>query len=135
MGALLAIFITLSLNLVPAGVDTLTIDSYVIEGVGIYPDANTFLLTRQADGYWQMHDAFAEPWFLVGATGPIMRLADPATGTTEDLDLRIAMDLPDEEWWTTDTIAPPGYDPLLLTHHPNGVDVRLLGDLAAEIRW
>lgn len=135
MGPLLAVFIALSLNLVPAGIDSVTIDSYVVEGVGLHPDATAFLLTRQPDGLWQMHDAFAEPWFLVSATGPVLSLADPATGTSEDLDLRVALDLPDEEWWSSDAIAPPGMDPLLLTHVIDGVDVRLLGSLAAQIRW
>jgi hypothetical protein len=135
MGPLLAVFIALTLNLVPPGVDSLTIDSYVVEGVGIYPDATTFLLSRQPEGVWQVHDAFGEPWFLVAATGPILHLADPVTETSEDLDLRVALGLPDEEWWVSEAIRPPGLDPLMLTHHENGVDVHLLGDLAAEIRW
>lgn len=135
MGPLLAVFIVLSLNLAPAEVDRLTIDSYVVEGVGIYPDATTFLLTRQPDGSWQMHDAFEEPWFMVATTGPILHLSDPGTDTSEDLDLRVALGLPDEEWWVSDAVQPPGLDPLMLTHHDDGVDVHLLGDLAAEIRW
>src|SRR5690606_9515089 len=135
MGPLLAILLALSLNLVPAGVDTLTIDSYVVEGVGIYPDATTFLLTRQPDGVWQVHNAFTEPWFMVSAAGPVLNLADQASGATESLDLRVALGLPDEAWWTSEAIAPPGADPLILTHMGNGVDVRLTGQLAAEIRW
>lgn len=135
MGPLLAVFIALALNLVPVGVDRVTIDSYVVEGVGLHPDATTFLLERQPDGFWQMHDAFGAPWFMVNASGPVLNLADPASGATEDLDLRVALDLPDEEWWSGDAIAPPGTDPLMLGHLDNGVDVTLLGSLAAQIRW
>jgi hypothetical protein len=135
MGPLLAVFIALSLNLAPGGVESLTIDSYVVEGVGIYPDATTFLLKRQSDGAWQMHDAFEEPWFVVATSGPVLHLSDPATGTSEDLDLRVALGLADEEWWASDAIRPPGFDPLMLTHRDDGVDVHLLGDLAAAIRW
>ena len=135
MGPLLAVFLALSLNLVPAGVDSVTIDSYVVEGVGFHPDATTFLLTRQPDGAWQMHNAFKEPWFLVSASGPVLSLADQAPGATENLDLRVALDLPDEEWWHSDTLAPPGTDPLALTRLSNGVDVHLTGRLAASIRW
>lgn len=135
MGPLLAVFIALALNVVPADVDRVTIDSYVVEGVGLHPDATTFLLVRQPDGFWQMHDAFAEPWFMVNASGPVLNLADPVSGTTEDLDLRAALNLPDEEWWSSGALAPPGMDPLILGHLANGVDVTLLGDLAAQIRW
>lgn len=98
-------------------------------------DLHPFLLTRQPDGFWQMHDAFAEPWFMISASGPVLHLVDAVTGTSEDLDLRVALDLPDEEWWTSDALTPPGTDPLLLTHLDGGVDVRLLGELAAQIRW
>lgn len=134
MGPLLAVFITLALNLVPAGVDSVTIDSYVVEGVGLFDEANTFVLTRQAAG-WQMHDVHSQPWFVVAVTGSIMHLSDAATGASEALDLRAALGLPDEAWWTTAELAAPGLDPLALTHVANGVDVRLLGGLAASIRW
>ncbi|HLU83540.1 MAG TPA: hypothetical protein VKZ43_09065, partial [Trueperaceae bacterium] len=63
--------------------------------VGIYPDATTFLLTRQPDGVWQVHNAFTEPWFMVSAAGPVLNLADQASGATESLDLRVALGLPD----------------------------------------
>ena len=135
MGPMLAVFLALSLNLVPAGVDTFTIDSYVVEGVGLHPDATTFRLDRQAGGGWQMHNAFGEPWFLVAVEGPVLDLSDPGTATSERLDLRFALGLPDGEWWSSDMLAPAGADPLMFTHHADGVDVRLNGSLAGQIRW
>ncbi len=135
MGPMLAVFLALSLNLAPADVGTFTIDSYVLEGVGLHSDANTFLLERRADGQWQLHDAHGNPWFLVGAAGHVLSLTDPATGTRDDIDLRFALGLPDEEWWLTDTLAPSGADPLLFSHLSDGVDVRLDGQLAGSIRW
>ena len=86
MGPMLAVFLALSLNLAPADVGTFTIDSYVLEGVGLHSDANTFLLERRADGQWQLHDAHGNPWFLVGAAGHVLSLTDPATGEAITVD-------------------------------------------------
>ena len=71
MGPLLAIFVVISLNMAPDGAQTVTLDSYVVEGVGISADATRFLLTRMDEGRWLLHDAQGRPWYTVEVVGPV----------------------------------------------------------------
>ncbi len=135
MGTLLAVFLVISLNLAPTGAQAVTIDSYVVEGVGIYADATRFLLTKTDDATWLLHDAQGQPWFVVAVDGPWLTLTTSDGAATDRVHLGDALGLPDEPWWSGDAVAPPGASPLVLTHLPDGVDVTLEGLLAAEVRW
>lgn len=134
MGTLLALFIVVSLNLAPDNVQNLTIDSYVVEGVGIHSDATTFLLTRNPDETWLLHDAHGAPWFVVSVNGPEITLANP-NGGADTVDLGAALGLPQEEWWAADAVEPPGFTPILLSHRADGVNVSIDGLRAAEVKW
>lgn len=136
MGALLAIFIVLAVNLAPESADSIVVNSYVVEGVGVHTDANSFLLTRGEGGDWHLHNAFGEAWYVVSVDGPRLTLSDAAADYREQVDMGAALGLPDEPWWLADAIEPPGgVEPLALGHLPNGLNVGLEGMLAAEIRW
>lgn len=134
MGTLLAIFLVLSINLVPAGSTSLTIDNYVVEGVGIYDESTRFLLTRTADASWQLHDAQGEPWYQVAVAGPRLTLTT-SEGGISDVDLGAALGLPADAWWTAGAIEPPGLTPILVERLPQGLNVTIDGMRAAEVRW
>jgi len=134
VGPLLAIFVVISLNMAPDGAHTVTLDSYVVEGVGISADATRFLLTRMDEGRWLLHDAQGRPWYTVEVDGPWLTLTTQA-GTSDRIDLGAALGLPAEPWWASDQVAPPGSTPLVLTHRPDGVNATLDGMRAAEVRW
>lgn len=134
MGVLLAIFVVISLNLVPEGAPSLTIDNYVVEGVGIYPDATRFVLERTEASSWSMLNAQGEPWFVVAVQGPVISLTT-ATGETDTVDIGAAVGLPAEAWWEAASVAPPGASPLVIERLPNGFNVTLDGLRAAEVRW
>lgn len=134
MGPLLAIFLVISLNMAPEDTQSVTLDNYVVEGVGIYPDATRFVLTRSDDGTWLLHDAHGAPWFVVSVDGPMLSLTN-MDGGTDLVDMGAALGLPAEPWWASEAVAPPGAAPLVLTHLPNGVNVALDGMRAAEMRW
>lgn len=133
MGPLLALFLVISLNLAPADTQTIELDNFVVEGVGIYPDATRFVLTREDSG-WLLLNAQGQPWFTLSVDGPVMTLDDNA-GTVDQVDLGAALGLPAEEWWSDVIVEPPGLAPLHLDHLPDGVNVTLDGQLAAEVRW
>lgn len=134
MGTLLAIFLVISLNTAPEGAQSLTIDSYVVEGVGIYSEATTFLITRNPDATWLLHDAHGSPWFTVAVDGPNLTLTN-IDGGSETVDMGAALGLPAEDWWAADAVEPPGFSPIMLTHLQGGVNVALDGLTAAEVRW
>jgi len=134
VGTLLAVFLVVSLNLAPDGAQSMTIDNYVVEGVGIYPDPTTFLLTKNPDATWQLHDAQGNPWFVVAVDGPLLAILN-ASGGKDEVDLGAALGLPAEAWWEADAIEPPGFSPIVLSHLSNGVNVALDGLRAAEVRW
>ena len=134
MGPLLAIFLVISLNMAPEGAQSVTLDNYVVEGVGIYPDATRFLITSSGDGSWLLHDAQGAPWFTVTVDGPLLMLTN-IEGGTDQVDIGAAVGLPADEWWASELVEPPGVSPLVLTHLPNGVNVTLDGLRAAEVRW
>jgi len=134
MGTLLALFLVISLNLAPGGSQSVTIDNYVVEGVGIYPDATTLLMTKNDDATWLLHDAQGKPWFTVAVDGPLLTLTN-ASGGGDTVDIGAALGLPAEPWWSGDAVQPPGFSPIVLSHLSNGVDVALDGLRAAEIRW
>lgn len=133
MGTLLALFIVISLNLAPEGARTVTIDSFVVEGVGIHSEATTFVLTRDPDGTWQLNDAHGDPWYVVAVAGPVITIS--ADGVDNEVDLGAALGLPAEEWWTADSVEPPGFSALLLQHLADGLNIDLEGMRAAEARW
>lgn len=133
MGPLLAIFLIVSLNLAPSGTSTVTIDSYVVEGVGIYDEASRFVAKRVEGGQWELLDAFGDPWFVVSVDGPKLTLLTEAG--PDQVDFGAALGLPDTPWWADDVVEPPGLSPLVLAHLTNGVDIELDGLLAAAIRW
>jgi len=110
VGPLLAIFVVISLNMAPDGAQTVTLDSYVVEGVGISADATRFLLTRMDEGRWLLHDAQGRPWYTVEVDGPWLTLTTQA-GTSDRIDLGAALGLPAEPWWASDQVAPPGSTP------------------------
>ncbi len=134
MGPLLAIFLTIALNLVPDGTPAVTISSFVLEGVGMTSTATDFLATRSEDDGWLIHDAFGEAWFQVAVEGGTITITNPANGVADTLDLTAAFGLADA-WWRADVVAPTNAPPLPLTAQPNGLDVALEGQLAARIRW
>lgn len=134
MGTLLAIFLVVSLNMAPANTQSLTINSYVVEGVGIYDEATTFLATRNPDDTWQLHDAHGDPWFVVTVNSPVIALTNTGGGTDE-VDMGAALGLPATAWWEADAVEPPGFSPIVLAHLPNGFNVTLDGLRAAEVRW
>ena len=133
MGPLLALFLVISLNLAPAGTQTIVLDNFVVEGVGIYPDATRFVLTRD-EGGWLLPNAQGQPWFTLTVIGPVITLDDNA-GAVDQVDLGAALGLPAEEWWSAAIVEPPGLAPLHLTHLPDGLNVVLDGQLAARVRW
>lgn len=133
MGPLLALFLVISLNMAPAGTQTIALDNFVVEGVGIYPDATRFVLTREESG-WLLLNAQGQPWFTLNVDGAVMAL-DNNAGAVDQLDLGAALGLPAEEWWRDAIVEPPGLAPLHLTHLPDGFDVTLDGQLAAKVRW
>ena len=135
MGTLLAVLLVISLNLAPGGAQTVTIDDYVVEGVGIHPDATRFVLTRRDDATWLLHDAQGQPWFVVGVDGSWLTLSATDGAPLDNVDLGAALGLPAEAWWAGEAVAPPGATPLDLAHRPDGVDVTIDGLLAAEVRW
>ncbi len=134
MGPILAIFLVISLNLAPDHAQSVTLDSYVVEGVGIHADATRFLLTKTGDGTWLLHDAQGEPWFVVAVDGPTLSLTDTA-GAGDRVDIGAAFGLTADEWWASEVIQPPGATPMLLSRRSDGLDVTLDGLLAAEVRW
>src|SRR5690606_29431694 len=134
MGTLFAVLLVISLNQAPGAAQSVTIDSYVVEGVGIYAEANRFLLPRTADA-WLLHDALGEPWLLVAVDGPWITLSSTAGEQLDHVDLGAALGLPADAWWASEAVAPPGASPLMLSHLPNGLDVTLDGLRAAEVRW
>ncbi len=134
MGTLLALFLVISLNLAPGGSQSVTIDNYVVEGVGIYPDATTLLMTKNDDATWLLRDAQGNPWFTVAVDGPMLSISS-AGSSGDAVDIGAALGLPAEPWWSGDAVEPAGLPPIPLTHLPNGVDVAVDGQLAAEIRW
>src|SRR5690606_287801 len=90
VGPLLAIFVVISLNMAPDGAQTVTLDSDVVEGVGIAADATRFLLTRMDEGRWLLHDAQGRPWYTVEVDGPWLTLTTQA-GTSDRIDLGAAL--------------------------------------------
>lgn len=134
MGVLLAIFVVISVNLAPEGASSLTIDNYVVEGVGIYPDATRFVLKRTEAGSWSMLNAQGEPWFVVAVDGPVISLTNTA-GETDTVDIGAAVGLPAAAWWEAASVEPPGASPLVIARLPNGFNVSLDGLRAAAVRW
>lgn len=134
MGTLLAIFLVISLNLAPESAQSVTLDNYVVEGVGIYPDATRFLLTRAADGTWLLHNAQGAPWFVVAVDGPMLTLTN-MDGGADQVDIGAALGLPSEPWWASEAVEPPGASALVLSHLTAGVNVSIDGLRAAEVRW
>jgi hypothetical protein len=132
MGPLLALVVTLALNLVPADATTISISNYVVEGVGFSSEPAVFRLERGADDSWNMSNARGEPWFEVIVSGSVIRLI--GNGADEALDLAAALGLP-EAWWDEPTVAPTGADPLVVERVGGGIDVRWSGPLAAQVRW
>jgi len=135
MGTLLAVFLVISLNLAPPGAQTVTIDDYVVEGVGIFPDPTRFLLARTDEAAWLLHDAQGAPWLVVAVEGPWLTLSGTDGTVLDRVDVGAALGLPAEAWWSGEEVAPPGASPLVLAHRPDGVDVSLDGLLAARLRW
>lgn len=135
MGTFLAIFLVISLNQAPAGASTITIDNYVLEGVGIYPEATRFVLSRLDDGRCQLNDAHGDPWFLVEVDGPLLTLAPLPDGEADQVDVGAALGLPNVSWWAGDSIEPPGFPPLALEQLSNGVIVELEGMRAGSLSW
>lgn len=132
MGPLLALLTVLALNLAPADVATVTLSSYVVEGVGFSPEPAVFRLERLDGERWAMSNARGEPWFEVVVQASTIRLI--GASADETLDLAEALGLP-EAWWDDATVAPAGTDPLDVARVPNGIDVHWSGSLAGEIRW
>jgi hypothetical protein len=132
MGPLLALVVTLALNLVPAEAPSITISNYVVEGVGFSAQPAVFRLDRAEGDRWNMSSARGEPWFEVVVIGSVIRLI--GNGADESLDLAAALGLP-EAWWDQPTVTPAGADPLALERVGGGIDVRWSGPLAAQVRW
>lgn len=135
MGPLLAIFLVLSANLAPSQAASITIDSYVVEGVGYSSEANRFLLSPLEGGGWLIHDVHGAPWLEIAVDRSTLSISDPRSGGTDAIDLAAALGVADEDWWADGTLAPPEAEPLFFTYLPSGVDVTLEGVRVAEIRW
>lgn len=135
MGPLLAIFLVLSANLAPPEAASVTIASYVVEGVGYSNEANRFLLTSLEGGRWILHDPLGGTWFEVEVERSTLHLRNPASGEGDTVNLAEGFGVPDEDWWASGTLEPPGAEPLYFTYQPAGVDVTLEGMRIAEIRW
>jgi hypothetical protein len=132
MGPLLALVVTLALNLAPAEVPSITVSNYVVEGVGYSAEPAVFRLDRIDGDRWNMSNARGQPWFEVVVEGSVIRLI--GNGADESLDLAAALGLP-EAWWDQPTFTPTGADPLTLEPVGDGIDVRWSGPLAAKVRW
>ena len=135
MGTILAIFLVISLNMAPKDAQSLTINSYVVEGVGISADPTAFLITREAASTWILHSAQGAPWFQVSVTGPVITLTDLGSGGSDEVDLGAALGLAADPWWAADAVEPPGFTPIVLAHRPDGFNASLDGLRAAEVRW
>jgi hypothetical protein len=69
MGPLLALVVTLALNLAPAEAPSITISNYVVEGVGYSAEPAVFRLDRIDGDRWNMSNARGQPWFEVVVAG------------------------------------------------------------------
>jgi len=134
VGTFFVVILVIALNLAPSTAESVTIDSYVVEGVGLSGEATRFLVARQGDA-WLLHDAQGAPWYLVSVDGPWLTLSSPAGEQLHRVDVGAALGLPAADWWAGDMVAPPDTDPLVLRHHDDGVDVTLQDYLAAAVRW
>ena len=132
MGPFLAMLTVLALNHAPADASTVTIASYVLEGVGFSPEPARFRLDRLDGDRWSMTTARGEPWFEVIVTDSVIRLI--GNGADESVDLAEALGLP-EAWWDAPTATPAGADPLTFERLQGGIDVRWSEPLAGELRW
>lgn len=138
MGPLLAVLISLALNLAPFGASQVTVIDHPKPGTVGEPDHYLLTPATAADlpeGTWQVHDPSGAPWFLVRVDGSVMYLSDPESGMTEELDLVALLGLEDGAWWEGDTVAAGTAEPLSLTHRADGVDVSMTGALVGEVRY
>lgn len=138
MGPIMAILLTLVLNLVPPGSSTVELKMFLVEGVGVFAEPTVFTLERAEGASWLLYSAQGDPWMLLEAHGGTLAVtparADSSGEKREEVDLTAALGLPDA-WWEADTFGPEGQTPLVLERLPAGFDVRLEGELVATVRW
>lgn len=135
MGPIMAILLTLVLNLAPPGTNAVELKMFLVEGVGVFAEPSVFALERAEDSRWLLYNAQGEPWMLLEAQGATLAMADAEGANREEVDLTAVLGLPAGAWWEAEAVGPEGQAPLALERLPGGLDVRLEGALVATIRW